>query len=348
MGRAGALLALAAAALVACAAPAPRKAAPAAPPEAAEPALEVRSAEDALRLHKLGVSEANLLDAVRASRADLRVSEADAARLAAAGLPPAVLAALRAHVGAPAGEDDPPTLLILDASKSMGDGIEGVPKLAMAKVVLLDLLERRASAPVGLVAFGHRDADNCEDVQSLVRVAPGASGRVREALNGLYARGRSPLAHALAQARILLPEDGGGRVLLITDGVEGCGGDPCAVAGRLRRSGRVAAVDVIGLDPGLMARQGGACIAREGGGTFTLARNLDELAASVWRVRRARAIAAEAAERGEGRAADPADLVRRPLGPTPSSRNERVYEPPVPYDLGALRERVRALAGPNP
>lgn len=346
MGRTGALLSLAAAALLACAAPAPRKAPPA--PPAAEPSLEVRSPEDAVRLHRLGVSETNLLEAVRASRADLRVSEADAARLAAAGLPPAVLAALRTHAGAPVGEEDPPTLLILDASRSMGDAIEGVPKLAMAKVVLLDLLERRASAPVGLVAFGHRDADNCEDVQPLVRVAPGASGRVRDALNGLYARGRSPLAHALAQARILLPEDGSGRVLVITDGVEGCGGDPCAVAGRLRRSGRVAAVDVVGLDPGLLARQGGACIAREGGGTFTLARNLDELAASVWRVRRARAIAEEAAARGGEPAADPADLVRRPLGPTPSSRNERVYEPPVPYDLGALRERVRALAGPSP
>jgi Ca-activated chloride channel family protein len=74
-------------------------------------------------------------------------------------------------------------------------------------------------------------------------------------------------------------------VVLLTDGEETCGGDPCRVARELRAQGyaltiHVVAFKVVGstwLAPGT----GSACMAQETGGLSVTAHNKDELIAAL-------------------------------------------------------------------
>ncbi|MCA9770921.1 MAG: VWA domain-containing protein, partial [Myxococcales bacterium] len=198
----------------------------------------VRGATDVLRLHRLGVSDANLLAGIAQATDEIRVTEEDLRALRDGGVSPEVVAALRARA---AGDSTPSmtgseamtlgsTVIVLDASSSMADRVDGVPKIAMAKVVLIDWLESHPEASVGVVVFGHRPDRGCDDVEVLVPPAPGGARPIRDALNGVYAQGRSPLADAIDQAGALAPEGSGARLLVVTDGRGGCGRDACAAA----------------------------------------------------------------------------------------------------------------------
>lgn len=71
-----------------------------------------------------------------------------------------------------------PIIFIYDASGSMWGQMEGMTKMSIASDVLstiVDLLP--ANQPVGLVAYGHREKGNCEDVEFLVDYA--AAGILR-------------------------------------------------------------------------------------------------------------------------------------------------------------------------
>ena len=67
---------------------------------------------------------------------------------------------------------------------------------------------------------------------------PGSRAAIRDAIAGLKPRGQTPLAYALEQVRGDLAGVRGERaVVLVTDGIESCGGDPAAAARALRAEG---------------------------------------------------------------------------------------------------------------
>src|SRR5262249_29955771 len=105
--------------------------------------------------------------------------------------------------------------------------------------------------------------------------------------------------------------------------------------------GRVAGIDVIGLDLSFLNREAGEGIAREGGGSFRLARNLDELAASFWRARRAQEMAAaDAEDQARKEAAAQGKEPGAPKTPAPAPAPN-----PMPYDLGRLKGMLQQLQG---
>ena len=60
-------------------------------------------------------------------------------------------------------------MLILDASGSMWGQIGGKAKITIAKEVLSDLIQELPSdLQVGLTVYGHRQKEDCNDVEELV------------------------------------------------------------------------------------------------------------------------------------------------------------------------------------
>ena len=163
---------------------------------------------------------------------------------------------------------DRATILVLDASGSMWAQLpEGRSRIEVARDVLDDFLGARpAAAPLGLVAYGHRRKGDCTDVEVIAPVGP-TEDSLAARLRALSPTGKTPIADALRLAATMIPPTAEeADLVLITDGLETCSGDPCAVAAELARSGIPLRAHVVGF--GLTEREVAqiACIADSTGG----------------------------------------------------------------------------------
>ena len=170
----------------------------------------------------------------------------------------------------PAAPAPAPTLIILDASSSMTEVIKGETKIAIAKRVVRELVESMPdNARLGLVVYGHRQQNDCNDIELLIPPAKLDRAAFIAAVNAIRPRGRTPLAASLEfAARALESNRQAGNVILVTDGAETCNGDPCATAARLKAAGVAFVVHVVAFDLSAKEAQKISCIAAETGGRF--------------------------------------------------------------------------------
>ncbi|ESW70292.1 MULTISPECIES: VWA domain-containing protein [unclassified Mesorhizobium] len=161
-------------------------------------------------------------------------------------------------------------IIILDASGSMWAQIDGKPKLEIARESLRTVLQ---SVPgddeIGLMAYGHREKGSCDDIELIVPPQAGSASAISAAADSLKFLGKTPLTAAVKQAAEALKyTEDKATVVLITDGLETCEGDPCALGKELEASGVDFTVDVVGF--GLTADEGKqiACLADNTGGKY--------------------------------------------------------------------------------
>jgi hypothetical protein len=187
--------------------------------------------------------------------------------------------------------------LILDVSGSMAQVIEtGETRMDAAKRVLNEVVSaipERENINVGLRIYGHlgdnTDAGQAESCQSSELVAP-VSGVNKQVLldqiMGLQPTGWTPLALSLERAgQDFQPgENVTNAAVLVTDGLETCGGDPCGVASALHAAEIELITHVVGfaLTPEEQATLG--CIAEGGGGLLLGAANSTELTAALFEI----------------------------------------------------------------
>ncbi len=177
--------------------------------------------------------------------------------------------------------------IVVDASRSMWGQIDGISKMEIARQILHDA---SASLPddlyLALRAYGHTsasEANDCADSRLLVpfQTGGGAAGRVAlgTAIDGLKPKGQTPIAFALRSAAEDFDALASERTLvLVTDGLESCGGDPVAAARELHELG--IRIHVIGFGLGSGADEDAASlrtIARATGGSYFTANSADEL-----------------------------------------------------------------------
>ncbi len=151
-------------------------------------------------------------------------------------------------------------LFIFDASNSMAGQWDGERKFDIARDILLEMvdsLEQRPNVEMGLRVYGHQSRvppQDCSDTKLEVPFSATNASRIRQKLRFITPKGTTPIAHSLALAPDDFPSCGNCRniILLITDGVEACDGDPCAVSRDLQRKGIILRPFVIGIgtDPG--------------------------------------------------------------------------------------------------
>jgi Ca-activated chloride channel family protein len=188
--------------------------------------------------------------------------------------------------------------LVLDASGSMkephGDGRTRFQAAVDALREVVGALP--GDMEVGLRIYGSKIDDgpgSCKDSELVVPVGPLDTGALRSALGKARPLGNTPIAYSLREAAKDLPSEGPRTIVLVSDGEESCGGDPCEVARDLSKQGLDLHVDVVGFQVDDKARNQLTCIAQAGRGTFYDAPNADALVSQLSRLsaRAARAYA---------------------------------------------------------
>jgi Ca-activated chloride channel homolog len=148
-------------------------------------------------------------------------------------------------------------LFLLDASGSMLEQWErpnqtrwSVAKSILAKLV--DSLGQNSKLELGLRVYGHRspqEIKNCKDTWLEVPFRPRSHTLIIQKLAEIKPKGVTPITYSLEQAANDFPSNAGYRniVILITDGIESCGGDLCAMSRALQKKGVFLRPYIIGL-----------------------------------------------------------------------------------------------------
>ncbi len=171
---------------------------------------------------------------------------------------------------------------ILDGSGSMWAEAGGEVKITTAKRVLKDLIQRlelSSDSTIGLTVYGHRAKGDCKDIERFKAVSHAQRAAFLPVIEKISPKGKTPIADSLQTVgESLKAKERGVSIVLVSDGKESCGKDPCQVARQLReRYGINVAIHVVGFD----VRDGQEqlqCIARAGGGRYLSASNARELA----------------------------------------------------------------------
>ncbi|MEZ0278074.1 MAG: VWA domain-containing protein [Methylibium sp.] len=224
-------------------------------------------------------------------------------QLKPSGARPACLAALllmMISVAGPvraAGEDEPgpcneDAMLIFDASGSMA----GTEKLGVSTAVPLTRIDKVRQAlarvlpaatryrRVGLITYGPGPYAQCNVKLNLKPVANAASLIMRD-VETLVPAGKTPLSESVQQAAdVLKYRDKPGVIVLLTDGEETCGGNPCDLGKKLRAEAAGLVVHVIAFRVKDFTWMGGQsildtkCLADENSGLYIEAGSEEELA----------------------------------------------------------------------
>ena len=146
-------------------------------------------------------------------------------------------------------------LFMLDCSGSMWDDINkgGRQKIVVAKSILsrlVDSLRGLSNVDMALRVFGTspKNKDNCKDTRLEVGFYPQNADDIIEKVAKLEPSGTTPIAFTLTQGAEDFPASPGKNIIiLITDGIEECKGDPCAVSQSLQTRGIILKPFIIGL-----------------------------------------------------------------------------------------------------
>ena len=165
---------------------------------------------------------------------------------------------------------------ILDGSGSMNADLPGTGKirLVVAKEVMSELIPQvPADVNGALWIYGHRypqdpKEESCTDIEQVFAIGPVDAAAYTQEINAVTALGYTPISDTVEQAARDLPAGDLNSIILISDGEETCGGDPCALAEALKASDASVTIHVVGYAVEEVAREQLECIARVSGGTY--------------------------------------------------------------------------------
>lgn len=147
-------------------------------------------------------------------------------------------------------------------------------RMVTAQQATINVLQRLPSdVSTGLVVV-----DACPVSRNLGRYAPAQRGQMVQQLQRLSPRQGTPLADGILEAGRLV--DGVNRestILLVSDGGESCGGDPCMVAKELARQKPHLKINVVDIGGSGAA----ACVANATGGKVFTVSNISELKVGI-------------------------------------------------------------------
>ncbi len=137
-------------------------------------------------------------------------------------------------------------LFIFDDSYSMYGTWNSGTKIDIAKKLMgefLDSIKNTPNLEIALRCYGHqtsfRPKRNCEDSKLEVPFAPAHQNAklIKDRIHRLEPTGTTPIAYSIGECAKDFSEKANVKnlVVLITDGIEECGGDPCAVSAELQK-----------------------------------------------------------------------------------------------------------------
>ncbi|MCX6281690.1 MAG: VWA domain-containing protein [Bacteroidetes bacterium] len=146
-------------------------------------------------------------------------------------------------------------LFVFDASQSMYGRWQSDTKFNIATRLLSGLLDSLRNVPdleLALRVYGHQKPfppQDCSDSRLEVPFAKDNTARIKHVLKIISPNGTTPIAYSLSlAAKDFTPCDHCRNVIiLITDGLEECGGDPCAASAELQQKGIALKPFIVGL-----------------------------------------------------------------------------------------------------
>ena len=146
-------------------------------------------------------------------------------------------------------------LFILDCSQSMSGRWEEERKIDLARRFLsrtVDSLSAFDNVEMALRAYGHQSVvppQDCNDTRLEVPFSADNAYRIKRKMRSLAPKGTTPIANSLAASINDFGDCTNCRniIILITDGIEACDGDPCAVSVELQKQGIILKPFIIGI-----------------------------------------------------------------------------------------------------
>lgn len=163
-----------------------------------------------------------------------------------------------------------PIIFIYDASGSMLGKIQGQTKKEIASEVLTKAVGNLPdNLQVGLVAYGHRQKDDCMDVEFLVDVKNGTKANVIKSLAKISPLGKTPLAYsAMRVIESLRTSKMKSTIILVTDGIKSCDGDICDVIEAAKKEGIDFRLHIVGFGLKATETEQLKCAAKAGDGQY--------------------------------------------------------------------------------
>ena len=150
-------------------------------------------------------------------------------------------------------------LFVFDGSQSMFAQWQSGAKIDIARELMFKMLDSLNSIPqeernfeIALRVYGHQKPvppQDCNDTKLEVPFGPQNINKIKGKLEQIVPKGTTPIARSLLRAGDDFPPCQNCRnvIILITDGVEACDEDPCAVSRMLQEKGIILKPFVIGI-----------------------------------------------------------------------------------------------------
>lgn len=170
-------------------------------------------------------------------------------------------------------------IVVFDASGSMWGQIDGKTRIEIARQALSGVLGAVPPATeLGLMVYGHREKGSCSDIELAVPPAAGSAAAISAFINAVNPKGKTPLTDATRQAaEALRYTEEKSTVILVTDGLETCNADPCALGKELEAAGVDFTAHVVGFGLTKEEGQAVACLAENTGGKYLQASDAGQL-----------------------------------------------------------------------
>ena len=161
-------------------------------------------------------------------------------------------------------------LFLLDASGSMFARMERDSRINIAKRLLsniVDSLQGAKNVELALRVYGHTSPPakrDCKDTRLEVPFRINNHADIKKRIQSISPKGTTLIAYSLQQAAYDFPLEPNTRnvIILITDGIEECQGDPCAISEALQSKGVVLKPFIIGLGSTADFQKAFECVGR--------------------------------------------------------------------------------------
>ena len=181
-------------------------------------------------------------------------------------------------------------ILLLDASSSMLSSVDNHPKIDIAKNAVKRFANTLGSdSNISLIVYGHGGTQSnsdkqlsCSTIDEVVPMAPFKEEPFSQAVNGVEAKGWTPLAAAIKKAHQLsMNYDGNIIIYIVSDGKETCDGDPIKEASEFVKNEETRHVNIIGFDVDQEAENQLKAVADAGNGEYISADTIEDLNSSI-------------------------------------------------------------------
>jgi hypothetical protein len=188
--------------------------------------------------------------------------------------------------------------LILDSSGSLAEQLpSGQTRIEAAKQVLdqvIDAIPDRPGINVGFRVYGHKGtnteagkAESCQSTELKVPIKGVNKDALRAQVDSYKPVGWTPIALSLREAGKDFPPEASdvtNAIVLVTDGLETCGGNPCTASRALKQGTSAITTHVIGFALAEQERQNLQCIVDESGGMLLGADSAETLSKALFQV----------------------------------------------------------------